>query len=187
MTQNTSQPRLLNVKTDFERFFYDLVEYQKSQFRKIGKDYPHQVLWVIKDGKIDLAPIDVTYTGAMINNRFTEFPANIYGRPVRPDLVVKYLLAGCNPQAYVATYQGWIRKGNTSEVTDSPGSMVDLPPDERLEILVFIGRSLDGLQSYSKYFDVKREIHGDDNSRLLDLVELEGWRGANANDLQPLQ
>ena len=186
-TQNSSQLRLLNVKTDFERFFYDVVEFQKSQFRKMGKDFPNQVLWVIKDGRIDFAPIDVTYTGAIINNRFTEFPANIYGRRVRPDLVVKYLLAGCNPQAYIVTYQGWIRKGNTSEVTDSPGSIANLPAGERLEILIFIGRSLDGLQAYSKYFEVKREIQGDDDSRLLDLVELDGWRAANANDLQPIQ
>jgi hypothetical protein len=187
MTQNSDQRRLLNVKKDFEKFFYDLVEHQKSQFRKMWKEFPNQVLWVIKDGRIDLASIDVTYTGAIINNRFTEFPANIYDRPVRPDLVVKYLLAGCNPQAYVVTYQGWIRKGKASGGTDPTGTITDLPPDERLEILVFIGRSLDGSQSYSKYFEVKREIHGDDNSKLLDLVELEGWRAANANDLQPLQ
>jgi len=180
MTQNNSQRQLLNVKTDFECFFHDVVDFQKSKFRKMEKTFPHQVLLVIKDGKVDIATINTTYSGAIIDDVFTEFPADIYGRPVRPDLVVKFLLAGCNPQAYIVTFQGWISKGNTSEWTDSSGSIMDLPSDERLEILVFIGRSLDGLQSYSKYFEVKREIHGDDNSKLLALVELEGWRAANA-------
>jgi len=186
MPEDNSEGRLFSVETEFKSFFYDLVEHQKSEFRKTWKDFPNQVLWVIKDGRIYLAPIDVTYAGAIIKNRYTEFPANIYGRPVRPDLVIRYVLAGCNPQAYVVTYQGWTRKGKASGGGTPLEIIADLPPDERLEILVFIGRSLDG-QSYSKFFEIKREIHGDDNSKLLDLVERKSWRAANANDLQPMQ
>ena len=177
MTQDSSQLGLLNVKTDFERFFHDVVEFQKSRFRKMGKDFPYQVLLVVKDGKVGVVSIYTTYSGAIIDDEFTEFPADIYGRPVRPDLVVKCLLAGCNPQAYVATYQGWIRKGNTGR-DRLIGSIVDLPAEERLEILTFIGRSLDGSQAYSKYFEVKREIHDDDSSKLLDLAVMEGWRAS---------
>lgn len=187
MTQNSSKLRLLNVKTDFQGFFHDVVESQKSQFRKMGKDFPDQVLLVVKDGKVGMASINTTYSGAIIDDDFTEFPAHIYGRPVRPDLIVKYLLGSTIPQAYVIVSQAWVRRETRIGMRDPPGTITDLPADERLEILVFIGRSLDGMQVYSKYFEVKREIHGDDSSMLLDLVQMEGWRAANANDLQPIQ
>ena len=50
----------LNLNTDFEKFFNDIVSYQKSEFKKRGNEIPMQVLWLVKDGKITIVPIDIS-------------------------------------------------------------------------------------------------------------------------------
>ncbi len=67
----------------------------------------------------------------------------------------------------------WKKKIPREEMSSVPlpvqGMIADLPSKERIETLSFIGRTLDGRQTYSKFFEIKREIHGDDKSELLDI------------------
>lgn len=185
--------RLLNVNTEFERFFNDIVEFQKSQFKNMGRDFPPQALWLIKDGKISIVAITTTPDGAIVNDQFTELPAPIFGRPVRPERMIRYLITVSSPQAYITVAQGWMWKKEISmeEMREigapfHPGTIADLPAKERLETLLFVGRSMDGTQVYTKCFEIKREIHGDDNSNLVDMVELEGCKVVSANQLNPM-
>jgi len=182
MTKPEPKLKRLDVKNsaEFERFFNMSVTAILSQFKNHDQTMPTQELFLVKDGKITPLAIDVapdlrSYTISGI--RYNCPP----GVRIPPEAVSQMIIERSGCEAYIRIFQSWIRKKSTTEQAEKDakqghGNISRLPPTERIEMLSIIGRTIDGKQILSKYFEIKREVHGDDGSKLLDMVELEGLK-----------
>jgi hypothetical protein len=185
---------LINVRTDFEKFFNHMVQFMtKSLMDPNAATPPDIALFLIVGGEVEILPITVLPDCVVISGKRQDFPAGVTNIP--PGVIVQGIIESSHAEAYVTAAQAWSRKNPTKREDtmkdverglSSPGFIGRLPADERIEILSFVGRTMDGEQTYSKHFEIKREIHGDDTSKLLDLIEMN-VRVPTADDLDPME
>ena len=95
----------------------------------------------------------------------------MFGRPPKAQRVIQFIVQDSYAHAYIIEAQGWMwKKEIPLEEMREMGflwpllqqTIADLPSKERIEFLSFIGRTMDGKQTFSKFLEIKREIHGDD-------------------------
>jgi hypothetical protein len=180
---------LINVRTDFEKFFNDMVQFMtKSLMDPNAATPPDIALFLIVGGEVEILPITVLPDCVVISGKRQDFPAGVTN--ISPGVIVQGIIESSHAEAYVTAAQSWSLREDTMKDVErglsSPGFIGRLPADERIEILSFVGRTMNGEQTYSKHFEIKREIHADDTSKLLDLIEMN-VRVPTADDLDPME
>ena len=169
----------VNNRADFEDFFNQAVDRMVEMFKK--EDHailPHAILFLIEGGIIKY--MTITFPDPdhyIINGRIQNFPPGISNVP--PMVIITDIIEKSGAEAYIHISQVWIRKNPpTKEESindDKPGVIGSLQVSERREVLSCVGRTKDGKQTLSRFFEMKRDVPGGDHSKVLDMVKMEGW------------
>lgn len=152
----------LQREFEFKKFFNLAVRVAIDKFKRVPtKDLPPQEIILIKHG---CPPISI-YLSVARNG-------------IPPSAVAGCLIQKANPDAYILVGGCWATKPMTDEEqeeyrkTHVYGEIVELPPDKRREMLSIVGKTKDGRQKLEKIFEIKREVHCDETSKVLDIVDL---------------
>lgn len=156
------QEYALQRKFKFDRFFKFVVKTTIDSFKGCPtKDLPKQEIILVKHG---CPPISI-YLSVSRNG-------------IPPSAVAGSLIQKNDPDAYIVVAGGWATKPMSKEEYEEYrktyvyGSIVDLPPDKRREELTLVGKTKDGKQVLEKIFEIRREDHCNETSKVLDIIDM---------------
>jgi hypothetical protein len=153
------QSTLLEKEKEFMDFFNNAVDTNLEYIKKYYS-IPFQIIYMRKNGTNFVMPV----VGIGI-------PEN-----VSPLEGVGFIIKKASPDFYVVISEGWGKtwpKGTTKEevMNIKRGTLGKLPINERLEVLIFTGRSLDGSCQAHRLFHITREDPANDRSKIIKIEE----------------
>lgn len=139
-----------------ENLFNDMVE-QDVKHLKENSYLPHTVLTVVK------------------NNNIFNLPIMVMGVEKSPLDISASIIKLLSPEFYIVMAMAWgaAFKDHSKIPEYERGDIAKLPAQERIEVLTFTGRSMDGKFYKQQIFEIKRQIHGDDESKVIDVVDMK--------------
>lgn len=146
------------MSLEFESFFNEIRDDHLMMLKR-DSHLLNTILVMSKNGQVTFAPLVV-----MVEQ-------------ISPFEVARSVIEQTNPDFYMVIAMAWGSKSIKRENIDNVkrGDISRLPADQRFEIISFIGRTRDGKQELKYIYEVKREIHGDDSSKVLDIIEMKDW------------
>jgi vacuolar-type H+-ATPase subunit F/Vma7 len=153
------QATITEKEREFKAFFNDAVE-TNVEFIKIHNSIPFQIIYMRKNGTNFVMPV----VGIGIPE------------DVSPLEAVGFVIKKASPDFYVVVSEGWGKtwpEGTTREEIGNikRGTLGKLPISERLEVLIFTGKSLDGSCQAHRLFHITRIDPADDKSKIIKLEE----------------